>query len=91
MVAKIWQQPVGQAVEEEVIRAATDEENFAHARASVVAALQLGLLIVCDQQNLYDMVKADSLSKRKLGQLQFFCSELDGLDVPDQPVRKKAP
>ena len=45
--------------------------------------------IVCDQQNLCEMVKADSLSKQKLGQLQFFCSEME-LAVPVPPMRKKA-
>ena len=90
LAAKIRQQPVGQEVEEEDMRAATDEANFANARESVLATLQLGHPIVCGQQNLCDMVKADSLSKQKMGQLQFFCSEL-GLDVPTPPVRKKAP
>lgn len=90
LAAKIRQQPVGQAVEEEDIAAANDEENFANAREFVLATLGLVHPIVCDQQNLCEMVKAGSLSKRKLGQLQSFCSAL-GLAVPVPQVRRKAP
>lgn len=96
LAAKIRQQPatVAQEVEEEDTTAANEEENFASAREFVLAELQSAVPlvhpIVCDQQNLCEMVKADSLSKQKLGQLQFFCSELE-LAVPVPPMRKKAP
>ena len=90
LAAKTRQHPAVQTVEEEDITAANDEENFANARASVMATLQLIHPIVCDQQNLCAMVKTGSLEKQKLGQLQHFCSEL-GLAVPDPPMRKKAP
>lgn len=90
LAAKIRQQPVGQAVEEEDITAVNDEENFANARESVLATLQLVHPIVCEQENLCEMVRTNSLSKLKLGQLQFFCSEL-GLAVPVKPLRNKAP
>ena len=88
--AKIRQQLVGQALEAEDISAVNEEENFANARESVFSALQLVHPIVCDQHNLCEMVKANTLAKQKLGQLQFFCSEL-GLAVPVPQVRKKAP
>ena len=93
LAAKIRQQPaaVAQEVEEEDTTAANEEENFASAREFVLAELQSAVPlvhpIVCDQQNLCEMVKADSLSKQKLGQLQFFCSELE-LAVPVPPMRK---
>ena len=90
LAAKTRQHPAVQTVEEEDVLAANDEENFANARASVMATLQLIHPIVCDQQNLCAMVKTGSLEKQKLGQLQHFCSEL-GLAVPDPPMRKKAP
>ena len=83
LAAKIRQQPatVAQEVEEEDTTAANEEENFACTREFVLAELQSAVPlvhpIVCYQQNLCEMVKADSLSKQKLGQLQFFCSELD--------------
>ncbi len=90
LAAKIRKQTLGQAVDEEDISAANDEENFSNARESVLATLQLVHPIVCDQHNLCEMVKANSLSKQKLGQLQLFCEEL-GLAVPVPQVRKKAP
>ena len=90
LAAKIRQQPVGPAVEEADIEAANDEENFTSARESVLATLQLVHPIVCDQQNVCEMAEAGTLERQKLGQLQFLCNEL-GLDVPDPPVRKKAP
>ena len=96
LATKIRQQPatVAQEVEEEDTTAANEEENFASTREFVLAELQSAVPlvhpIVCYQQNLCEMVKADSLSKQKLGQLQFFCSELE-LAVPVPPMRKKAP
>ena len=71
-------------MEEDDLPAVTEEENF------VTAAIQLVHPIICDQQNVCEMVKAASLTKQKVGQLQFFCTEL-GLDVPSPPVRNKAP
>ena len=65
-------------------------ENFVTARESVLAALQLVHPNICDQQNVCEIVKAGSFAKHKVGQLQFFCTEL-GLDVPCKPVIRKAP
>ena len=90
LAAKIRQQPTDVPIEEDDLEAATEEDNFATARESVLATLQLVHPIICDQQNVCELVKGDSLAKQKLGQLQFFCTEL-GLDVPCPPVRRKAP
>ena len=77
-------------MEEDDLAAVTEEENFVTARESVLTAIQLVHPIICDQQNVCEMVKAGSLVKQKVGQLQFFCTEL-GLDVLSPPVRRKAP
>ena len=90
LAAKIRKQPVGEPLDEDDLAAVTKEENFVTARKSVLAALQLVHPIICDQQNVCEMVKAGSLAKQKVGQLQFLCTEL-GLDVPRPPVRRKSP
>ena len=41
-------------------------------RQSVLATFQLVHPIICDQQIVCELVKADSLAKQKLGQVQFF-------------------
>ena len=90
LAAKIRKQPVGEPLDEDDLAAATEEENFATARESVLAALQMVHPIICDQKNVCEMVKAGSLAKQKVAQLQFLCTEL-GLDVPCPPVRRKSP
>lgn len=90
LAAKTRKQPAGEPLEEDDLAAVTEEENFVTARESVLTAIQLVHPIICDQQNVCEMVKAGSLAKQKVGQLQVFCTEL-GLDVPSPPVRRKAP
>ena len=75
-------------MEEGDLAALTEEENLVTIRESVLTAIQLVHPIICDQQNVCEIIKAGSLAKQKLGQLQFYCTDL-GLDVP--PVRRKAP
>ena len=69
LAAKIRKQPVGEPLDEDNLAAVTEEENFVTARESVLAALQLVHPIICDQQNVCQMVKAGSLAKQKVGQL----------------------
>ena len=76
-------------MQEHDLAAVTEEENFVTAGESVLTAIQHVHPIICDQQNVCEMVKAASLTKQKVGQLQFFRTEL-GLDVPSLPVRNKA-
>ena len=90
LAAKIRKQLVEKPLDEDDLAAITEEENFVTARESVLAALQLVHPIICDQQNVCEMVKAGSLAEQKVGQLQFLCTEL-GLDVPCPPVRRKSP
>lgn len=66
LAAKIRKQPVGEPFEEDDLAAVTEEENFVTTRESVLAALQLVHPIICDQQNVCEMVKAGSLAKQKL-------------------------
>ena len=81
---------MGEPLDEDDLAAVTEEENFVTAGESVFAALQLVHPIICDQHNVCEMVKAVSLAKQKVGQLQVLCTEL-GLDVPCPPVRRKPP
>ena len=90
LAAKIRKQPVGEPSDEDDLAAVTEKENFATARESALAALQLVHPIICDQQNVCEMVKAGSLAKQKVGQLQFLCTDL-GIDFPCPPVRGKSP
>ena len=88
--ANVRKQAVGITIEEDDIRAANEEENFARARKSVLNTLQLVHPVVCNQYDLCAMYKAGTLAKQKLGFLQFICSKME-LNVPCPPVRRKAP
>ena len=59
----------GEPIKEDGLEAATEEDHFATARESVLATFQMVHPIICDQQNVCELVKADSLAKQKLGQL----------------------
>jgi len=77
-------------VTEQDVRAAVEASNFNAAREDILSSLQLSHPIVCDQFNLCDMVKQDTLKGLKVVMLQTLCEQLS-LDVPHPPIKRKAP
>ena len=63
LIAKTRKQPAEEPLEEDDLPAVTEEENF------VTAAVQLVHPIICDQQNVCEMVNGASLTKQKVGKL----------------------
>ena len=57
LIAKTRKQPAEEPLEEDDLPAVTEEENFA------TAAVQLVHPIICDQQNVCEMVNGASLTK----------------------------
>lgn len=72
------------------IRAIQEEENFAAATKSANEAINLQHPIVYDHYNVCAMNENNSLKNLKVGMLQLMCTTL-GLQVPDPPIRRKAP
>ena len=79
-----------QDMDELDIQASEEETNFTSARDVVATASQIQHPITYDQFNLCSMAKGDTLKMLKLPMLQRVCEGL-GLDVPQCPVRRKAP
>ena len=72
------------------IQASEEETNFTSTRDVVATASQIQHPITYDQFDLCSMAKGDTLKMRKLPMLQRVCEGL-GLDVPQPPVRRRAP
>ena len=85
--AKTKQQLV---VDECDVRAFEEENNFDVARKLAVSSMQLEHPIIHDQYNICFMAAHDSLKHLKVGMLQTICTRLE-LNVPEKPIRKKAP
>ena len=79
-----------QDMDELDIQASEEETNFTSARDVVATASQIQHPITYDQFDLCSMAKGDTLKTLKLPMLQRVCEGL-GLDVPQPPVRRKAP
>ena len=72
------------------IQASEEETNFTSARDVVVTTNQIQHPITYDQFDLCSMAEGDTLKMLKLPTLQLVCEGL-GLDVPQPPVRRRAP
>ena len=72
------------------IQASEEETNFTSARDVAATASQIQHPITYDQFDLCSMAKGDTLKMLKLPMLQRVCEGL-GLDVPQPPVRRRAP
>ena len=72
------------------LTAIEDEINFSTARDQVMATVTLQHPIVFDQYNICAMAEEDTLKSLKVSLLQVICQCLN-LDIPDQPIRRKAP
>lgn len=72
------------------LTAIEDEINFSMARDQVMATVTLQHPIVFDQYNICAMAEEDTLKSLKVSLLQVICHGLS-LDIPDQPIRRKAP
>ena len=72
------------------IQASEEETNFTSARDVAATASQIQHPITYDQFDLCSMAKGDTLKMLKLPLLQRVCEGL-GLDVPQPPVRRRAP
>ena len=72
------------------IQASEEETNFTGARDVATTASQIQHPIMYDQFHLCSMVKGDTLKMLKLLMLLRVCKGLD-LDVPQPPVRRRAP
>ena len=79
-----------QDMDESDVQASQEETNFTSARDVVATASQIQHPITYDQFDLCMMAKDDTLKMLKLPMLQRVCEGL-GLDVPQPPVRKRAP
>ena len=79
-----------QDVDDLDIQASEEETNFTSARDAVVTTSQIQHPITYDQFDLCSMAKGDTLKMLKLPMLQLLCEGL-GLDVPQPPVRRRAP
>ena len=79
-----------QDVDELDIQASEEETNFTSARDVAATASQIQHPITYDQSDLCSMAKGDTLKMLKLPMLQRVCEGL-GLDVPQPPVRRRAP
>lgn len=69
---------------------ASEETNFTSARDAAVTTNQIQHSITYDQFDLCSMAEGDTLKMLKLPTLQLVCEGL-GLDVPQPPVRRRAP
>ena len=72
------------------IQASEEETNFIGARDLPATSSQIQHPIMYDQFHLCSMVKGDTLKMLKLLMLQRVC-EGPGLDIPQPPVRRRAP
>ena len=72
------------------LTAIEDEINFSTARDQVMATVTLQHPIVFYQYNICAMAEEDTLKSLKVSLLQVICQGLN-LDIPDQPIRRKAP
>ena len=79
-----------QDLDELDIQASEEETNFTTTRDGAATASQIQHPITYDQFDLCSMVKGDTLKTLKLPMLQSVCEGL-GLDVPQPPVRRRAP
>ena len=79
-----------QDMDELDIQASEEETNFTSARDVAATASQIQHPITYDQFDLCSMAKGDTLKMLKLPMLQRVCEGL-GLDVPQPPVRRRAP
>lgn len=86
--AKVRHQHAG-ANDDEII-AAAEETNFSSARNAVLATLGLKHPIAYDQYNVCELINNGVAAKLNVEMLQRISTEL-GLDVPERPVRRKAP
>ena len=66
-----------------------DEINFSAARDQVIATVTLQHPITFDQYDICAMAEEDTLKSLKVSLLQMICQGLN-LDIPDQPIRRKA-
>ena len=90
MAAKIKQQTTpGEALSDSDVLAIEDEENFSHAKESVMTALHVQHPISYDQYDICCMVKDKSLVNSKLGVLKLLCENLNISMPADQ--RRKVP
>ena len=78
-----------QDMDELDVQASQEETNFTSARDAVTAS-QIQHPVTYDQYDLCTMAKDDTLKMLKLPMLQRVCEGL-GLDIPQPPVRKRAP
>ncbi|KAK3738179.1 hypothetical protein QZH41_007176, partial [Actinostola sp. cb2023] len=72
------------------ILAGEEEQNFETARDTILSSMNLQHPITYDHYNVCAMVEDDTMKSQKLPFLQLMCQSL-GLDVPQPPVRRKAP
>ena len=72
------------------LTAIQDEINFSMARDQVMATVTLQHPIVFDQYNICAMAEEETLKSLKVSLLQVICHGLN-LEIPDQPIRRKAP
>jgi len=72
------------------ILAGEEEQNFETARDTILSSMNLQHPITYDHYNVCAMVEDDTMKSLKLPFLQLMCQSL-GLDVPQPPVRRKAP
>ena len=79
-----------QDVDDLDIQGSEEETNFTCTRDAVVTTSKIQHSITYNQFDLCSMAKGDTLKMLKLPMLQLVCEGL-GLDVPQPPVRKRAP
>ena len=79
-----------QDMDELDIQASEEQTNFTSARDVAATANQIQHPITYDQFNLCSKAKGDTLKMLKLPMLQRVCEGL-GLNVPQPPVRRRAP
>ena len=72
-----------------LLHACEEEINFTQAKEAV-ETIQLQQPLVYDQYDLCAMAMEGNLKNLKLPMLQHVCENL-GLDVPNPPIRRKAP
>lgn len=79
-----------QALSEPDIQAIQEEQNFAAATSNVIETIHLQHPIVFDHYNICAMNEENTVKTLKVPMLQLICETL-GLQVPDPPIRRKAP